>query len=57
MFRYADRADAWTAALVLMALVQVIARLVVIRVKAYQAGQSKASSAAAAGWLRASARR
>ena len=41
-------ADAWTAALVLMALVQVLARLVVIRVKAYQAGQSTRSAAVTA---------
>jgi hypothetical protein len=33
-------ADAWTAALLLMALVQVIARLVVIRLKARTASQS-----------------
>lgn len=41
-------ADAWTAALVLMALVQVLARLVVIRVKAYQVGRAVAPSAVAA---------
>ncbi|HEV2636766.1 MAG TPA: hypothetical protein VGX23_16560 [Actinocrinis sp.] len=40
--------NAWTAALVLMALVQVLARLVVIRVKAHQAGQSQAPVAVAA---------
>lgn len=36
-------ADAWTAALVLMAVVQVLARMVVIRVKAFQAGQSSSA--------------
>jgi hypothetical protein len=41
-------ADAWTAALVLMALVQVLARLVVIRVKARQAGQAAGTAAVTA---------
>jgi hypothetical protein len=40
--------DAWTAALVLMALVQVLARLVVIRVRAHSVGRTPVASAVAA---------